>query len=363
MSGKMKALSIAKPQVIEYRNCHSSRDEGLPFGNGHFGGMVFHPPGRLVFVLNHYDVYYRTLGMYAKGKQGEVFGERELPPFALAKVEKDALEAKDTPGITYNEVLHPSMREEYGVIRTGCSHVVAGEITLQLHKGADIADRTLALDILTGMISFVIKSDAGVTRLEARVLPDKAAVCFELTVSGRPWVEAIDLSMPSIRGREVRHGAGRTDNDTSWVTGAFHGDDESPEQGNAPFRFVLAGQAGGWASESSELVVEKAQVRVSAPDQEGTFHWLTTVATEYDGPDLVPLAEKRLQGVGKALPQEKDRHSRYWRDFWNKSRVDLPDPMLELCPIRCLSDSGMWGSMRWTAPAAGGRILANRPAG
>jgi hypothetical protein len=322
----MAAQRIAKPQVIEYRNCHSSRDEGLPFGNGHFGGMVFHPPGRLIFVLNHYDVYYRTLGMYARGKQGEVFGERTLPPFALAKVEKDALEAKDTPGITYNEVLHPSMRDEYGVIRTGCSHVVAGEITLQLREGADIADRTLTLDILTGTISFVIKSDDGVTRLEARILPDKAVACLDLTVSGRPWVEAIDLSMPSIRGREVRHRAGRTDNGASWITGSFYGDDESLEQGNAPFQFVLAGQAGGWASESA---VGEAQVRVSAPDKEGTFHWLTTVATEYDGPDLVPIAEKRLQAVGRALPQEKDIHSRYWRNFWNKSRVDLPDPMLE----------------------------------
>ncbi|RKY71345.1 MAG: hypothetical protein DRP97_02245, partial [Candidatus Latescibacterota bacterium] len=301
-----RTITIAKPQVIEYRNGHSSRDEGLPLGNGHFGGMVFHPPGRLVFVLNHYDVYYRTLGMYARDKQGEVFGERDLPPFQLEKVEKDALEAKDTPGIIYNEVLHPSMRDEYGVIRTGNSHVVAGEITLQLREGADIADRTLTLDILTGTISFVIKSDDGVTRLEARVLPDRAVACLDLTISGRPWVETIDLSMPSIRGRAVRHGAGRTDNDTSWVTGAFHGDDESPEQGDASFQFVLAGQAGGWASEST---VGEAQVRVSAPDKEGTFHWLTTVATEYDGPDLASLAEKRLQAIGKALPQEKDTHS------------------------------------------------------
>ena len=243
-----QAITITKPQVVEYRNCHSSRDEGLPLGNGHFGGMVFHPPGRLVFVLNHYDVYYRTLGMYARGKQGEVFGELNMPPFALASVEKDALEAKDTPGISYVNVLHPHTRDEYGVIRTGTSHVVAGEITLRLHKDADIADRDLTLDILTGTISFIIKSDDGVTRLEARVLPDKAAVSFELTISGRPWVEAIDLSMPSIRGRDVQHRAGRTDNGTSWITGSFYGDGESPEQGNAPFRFVLAGQADGWAS-------------------------------------------------------------------------------------------------------------------
>ena len=37
-------------ETIEYRNCHSSRDEGLPLGNGHFAGMVFHPPGRLVLM-------------------------------------------------------------------------------------------------------------------------------------------------------------------------------------------------------------------------------------------------------------------------------------------------------------------------
>lgn len=321
-----QAITITKPQVIEYRNCHSSRDEGLPLGNGHFGGMVFHPPGRLVFVLNHYDVYYRTLGMYARGKQGGIFGELDMPPFASMRVEKDALEAKDTPGISYVNVLHPHTRDEYGVIRTGTSHMVAGEMTLRLHKEADIADQTLTLDILTGTISFVIESTDGVTRLEARALPDKAVICFELTISGQPWIEAIDLSMPSIRGRDVQCKAGQTDNGASWVVGSFYGDGESPEQDNEPFRFVLAGQAVGWASESA---IEEAQVRVSAPDKEGTFHWLATVATEYDSPDLVPTAEKLLQAVGKALPQEKDSHSRYWRDFWSKSRVDLPDPMLE----------------------------------
>jgi len=321
-----KLIQRGKPQVIEYRNCYCSRDEGLPLGNGHFGGMVFHPPERLVFVLNHYDVYYRTLGMYARGKQGGVFAELDMPPFTLARVEKDALEAKDTPGISYNEVLHPHTRDEYGVIRTGYSHVVAGEVTLQLREGADIADRTLALDILAGTISFMIESKDGATRLEARVFPDKDVICFDLIVSGRPWVEAIDLSIPSIRGREVRRKAGRTDWGTSWVTGSFYGDRENPEQGKGPFRFVMAGRAGGWAPESA---IEEAGVSVSAPDKEGTFHWLAIVATEFDGPDLVAIAEKRLQAIGRALPQEKDGHCRYWRNFWNKSRVDLPDPMLE----------------------------------
>ena len=184
---------IAKSQVIEYHNCHSSRDEGLPLGNGHFGGMVFHPPGRLVFIINHYDVYYRSLGMYARDKQGMVFAQHGMPPFTLKGVEKEALTAKDTPEISYNERLQPHTREEYGVIRTGTSHVVAGKITLRLHKDADITDRTLKLDILTGIITFVIKSKDGVTQLEARVLPDKAVVCMGISVSGQPWIEAIDI--------------------------------------------------------------------------------------------------------------------------------------------------------------------------
>ena len=314
------------PQTIEYRNCHSSRDEGLPLGNGHFGGMVFHPPGRLVFVLNHYDVYYRRLGVYARSREGEVFGGLDLPPFELERVEKDALEAKDTPGISYNEVLHPETRDEYGVIRTGAAHVVAGEVTLRLQEDGKLCDRSLVLDIMSGTVCFTIESGDRVTRLEARVLPDGAVLCLEFEISGEPWIEGIDLSIPTIRGRAVQRRAGRADAGISWVKGAFHGDGEGPEQGDEPFQFVVAGTASGWTPDS---IVEEAQVRLAAPATEGTFHYLTTVVTEYDSPDVLAAAERELGTVGRALPQREVDHSRYWEDFWSRSSVDLPDRMLE----------------------------------
>jgi len=182
------------------------------------------------------------------------------------------------------------------------------------------------LDVLTGKVSFVIESADGVTGLEARILPEKAVLCLEMTVSGRPWIEGFDVSIPAIRGRDIQRTAGLTDSGVPWVAGSFYDDGESAGQGNEPFRFALAGQAVDWASAS---VIDGDQVHLSAPAEEGTFGWLATVVTEYDSPDLVAEAERRLQAVGMALPQHTDRHSRYWKDFWSKSRVDLPDPILE----------------------------------
>jgi hypothetical protein len=320
------ASSFYRPQTIAYRNCHSSRDEGLPLGNGCFGGMVYCPPGRLVFVLNHYDVYYRILPMHARKRQAGIFCEHGMPPYTPESAETAALAARGKPGAIYTETLHPSMTDEYGVLRSGGVHVVAGELALRLRDGAETTDRELSLDILAGRLAFEIGSADGQARLCAWILPDRPVLCIELNQTGRPWIEGFDLAVPVSRGKDLQRTPGARSDGLVWVAGAFHGRAESAAEGDDPFRFVLAARAQGWEPHSA---IERNTVHVSAPGEPGAYAWLTTVATEFDGADPTAVASERLSALATALPAERCAHARYWAGFWARSRISLPDPMLE----------------------------------
>src|SRR5688572_17824745 len=56
----MKFASEKKRAVLVSHEPGMEFAEGFPIGNGRIGVMCFGGPARLVFVINHFDLYWRT---------------------------------------------------------------------------------------------------------------------------------------------------------------------------------------------------------------------------------------------------------------------------------------------------------------
>lgn len=80
-----------------------------------------------------------------------------------------------------------------------------------------------------------------------------------------------------------------------------------------------------WFVQKAVMGLSYAVVAATRRDGESTLLALTIVTTE-DGPDPVALGRKRVN-LATAVPYADSRaaHEAWWREFWHKSRVQLPD--------------------------------------
>jgi len=329
---------------IVYKNTKSSWDEALPIGNGHFGAMVYNPGNKLIFTINHYDVYYRKLSWYSRENKGKIFADNSKYQrlYTLKDIEQRAFEFKDKTDCNYVDVLNPERRKEYGVIRKGVAHPVSGQLEFHLkNKGILFDNKELSLNIEEAKINYKVKSENQDLNIQTIILQEPDIIISSL--KGKPLVDKIILRIPEIRNFENIRKPFIFNENISYIEGNFYGDDEDKEK-YPPFKYLIMIKLIGITGKPNIINFD---VEIKIDDQKAN-NWaiLTTVVTEYEGKDLVNLARGRLDNAEKQIEELKEKHKKYWGIFWSKSKINLPDKMLEdlwylhLYSLECSSGRG-----------------------
>lgn len=319
--------------TVPFDNAPCGWNEALPLGNGHFGGMVYYEDARLTIALNHYEVYYRKLHRYSrKYKESEApnYGRQYGRTFEQLKQRTQDLyrDPAKEPVYLYGDALSAhSMHRAYGKAPGGVSHYPTGEI--HLHPSAELDrpdDCILQLDVRQAAVRFRIEKEG--KRLEARTFMaetgDYAVTKISQTQSG--LLSAITLSVPARRYADMEVVYERLNAATFCYIGSFYPDGEDKAQ-YAPFSFIVMTRLIGAEGDFEFPASEGASIRLREAGTHVTM--LTTVVTEAQSDELLAEATRRLDRAESRIGDLEAGHLAYWRQFWARSAVSLPDKLLE----------------------------------
>ncbi len=332
---------------IDYKNTYSSWDEALPMGNGHYGGMCYlDPDDGLTFIINHYDVYYRTL--YPRPELRPSFDKVPWGDYTLDVLKQRALDAHADPNHpahnNYNAIHNPSMVSAYGTVRTGQSLIVAGRLSIIPNESILRLNRSLTrLNIEGASVDYHGEDESGTIDVHSFISPDADFLVADVRTSGDAQVSCIKLSVPLFRNVRVFPKPGSESDSVFYVENSFYcADDE--QAGRPPFHYVwmlkLVG-ASGTILETGENGFDLAIT--SETDQ---FTVVASVVSEEETNDWLGVASKRVGDAAIDTGSLRATHTRHWNEFWSKSRIQIPDKMLEtlwylhIYALACCSGEG-----------------------
>ncbi|CAN7445760.1 glycosyl hydrolase family 95 catalytic domain-containing protein [Paenibacillus sp. LjRoot56] len=338
---------------VTFENAPSSWNEALPIGNGHFGGMAYFEDNKLTLALNHYEVYYQKLHRYSqKYRKGEV------PDFSLQYgrtfEELSALAAEryrdpeQNPVFLYGDALSDnSMYRKYGKSSGGTSHYPTGEIGLFPSENLAEPDHySLGLDLEKAVIHLRVEKDLDQLDVKTRIAQDGDLVITEIKQTASSLLQSVAMSVPQGRYVDMQVGYHGLDEETFYYQGSFYPDGEDREQ-YEPFTFIVMMKMIG---AKGRIDSSTASLRIVLEDAEENITLLTTVVTEEETKDLLLTAQRRLDEASTQVEERIVHHQDYWRSFWSRSSIHLPDKMVEelwyinLYAIACCSGKG--GRMR-----------------
>jgi len=332
---------------IDYKNTYSSWDEALPMGNGHYGGMCYlDPDDGLTFVINHYDVYYRAL--YPRPEMRPCFDKVPWGDYTLDVLKQRALDAHANPDHpahnNYNAIHNPSMISAYGTVRTGQSLIVAGRLSIIPNESILRLNQSLTrLNIEEATVEYHGEDESGTIDVDSFISPDADLLVANVKTSGNAQVSCIKLSVPLFRNVRVFPKPGSECDSIFYVENSFYcADDE--QSGRPPFHYVwmlkLVGASG---------VILKAGENgfdLAITSQTDQFTIIASVVSEEETSDWMGVASKRIENASQDLGLLTETHIKHWSKFWSKSRIQIPDKMIEtlwylhIYALACCSGEG-----------------------
>ncbi|MZQ86608.1 sugar phosphorylase [Paenibacillus sp. 5J-6] len=341
---------------VIFENAPSSWNEALPIGNGHFGGMAYFEDNKLTLALNHYEVYYQKLHRYSKKyrhgegpdfthQYGRTFDElKKLAAEMYRNPEQDPL-------FLYGDALNPnSMYRKYGKPSGGSSHYPTGEIHLFPCKKLSDPDKySLSLDIERAVVQFNVEKDQDKLEVSTMIAQDGDYVITTIRQTNEVLLPSVALSVPRRRYVDMHVTYHQLDDTTFYYMGAFYPDGEEKERCD-PFSFIVMMRIIG--AKGSVVAGPEDSLRIALRDAEANLTLLTTVVTEEETEELLSTALARLTKPSAQVEVDNmvERHQAYWKSFWSRTSITLPDKMIEdlwyinLYAIACSSGKG--GRMR-----------------
>jgi len=300
---------------------------GAPMGNGRMGGMVYFP-GHFEILLNKLDIWTcrpskstlsphrRILGLLKQGDWNRLLALEQ---------EKGAGESLPKPGGSFR--LYDQA--------TG--------------KPADLTHYCQRLSLGAGQLTTAFATSSSKTSINTFYDMDSNVLCLRIRDShlAGKMIELARAEEPGLGKRAFNHDAS-----TLWIDYRFADG----------FRYVLA-----LAVDASIIRMTRERNRLRAvfnrraPDQLDLF---LTIVTSRESDDPVAQAKIILDKAVRDGFRRKRAVSRdWWRDFWKKSLIELPDKLIEnlwfyhLYQLACISrdtvapglyghwfkDEAMWG--------------------
>ena len=297
---------------VVFKNCENSWKNALPLGNGVFGAMAFYKNNALSLPLNHYEIYYNI-------------NDKVLPKDILA-----ATVDEKEPGKIHNDYLikaehnKPAEGEPFHYYRTdktikksnhdvsffSGSYPSTGELCFEFNDSLTGADSELRLDVESARVSLRIKE----LYLETFIAREDVSVT---EICGKGCVKAVAIVYPEARDRNYPTVSYREIDEKTF---AYTVNMKLSEEKSMDFAGVIRLVAATGHLCDNKIIIDSSEER---------FTVLCGIFTDWRYKSPLTDGIKMMNGYEADLEAIKDEHREYWKAFFARSGINIPDKFLE----------------------------------
>lgn len=309
---------------IIFDGCDNHWDNALPLGNGVFGCMPFFEGGQLFLPMNHYEVYYNI-------------SDSVLPKDRLA-----AMEISGDPGAVHRSVRaradfnQPTAGEPFCLYRfsrdnghvrfrggIGESYPCTGELIFSFSDRLQNGTQKLGLYIEDAYTELMLsKNDVQLTVKTITARQD--CIIHTVKQSAPDLLTEIRCTFPDYRdtkGTPPKITYRCHENGTVSYTVTRMLSEDKP--------FVFSGVIRGAGASLTIKALEGNDAVLTVSSDAAEYSIITSVCTDWRYQTLPEDAVRENEMQCEMLPALMTEHRAYWKQFFDRSSVSLPDPFLE----------------------------------
>lgn len=307
---------------ILFKGCDNHWDNALPFGNGVFGCMLFFEKDRLHMPMNHYEVYYNVSpqvlpdDIYAAGKDSVTPGAEWQSLRARAD---DNQPPEGEPFCRYG--MTRDYRAKAGNVGAFPSYPCTGELVFTFADNLKGAEQKLGLYIEEARGELSLNNGVDHVILDTMVAR-RDCILNHVKQSVTGLVSEIRISFPHYRSEKpVTIVYEQQDEHTVSYTVTRMLSEEKP--------FVFSGVLRFLGAKVALTKRDDRDATLTLTESEKEFHILTGIFTDWKYRELPKAAIEGIGCYADALDELILEHQEYWKAFFDRSSISLPDAFLE----------------------------------
>lgn len=310
---------------VHFDQCDNRWDNALPMGNGCFGGMLFFEDHRLHMPMNHYEVYHfvrknilpedirkgykppaeKGVGARQYRAQADANQMEEGMPFCYYR--EDAAEAYDP--------------EPYSEPSFSASNPSTGELVFSFGEALQEAKQSLTLYVEDAAVELVLENAS--KKLTVQTITSRQdCIINKVTQSENLLMKQIRIDMTPYRDQQPTEITYQQLGQDAFVYTVSR----VPDKADKPFVFTgilrLVGAKGTLTQndDGADIILEQT-------DRE--FYVLTGISTQWRYEDTLGEGLQKMQKFADSLEELYAEHTAYWKAFFDRSAICLPDKFLE----------------------------------
>ena len=315
---------------IMFEHCGNEWDNALPLGNGCFGAMIYYHNDALYMPMNHYEVYYNISEnvLPADKLKNHIYdrepGRRHRECLQQAE---DNQPVGEEPYSYYRVKKAESLKNPgYGAYKFSGSYPATGDLEFYFADSLKGADSRLALYVEDARVDVELERDGKKVQLET-IVARRDCTVTRICQSEIGLLKTVKLSLPPYRDRDYPDVIYQQLGDSTFAYTVRYPLGK-PEPGVDPALFTFSGilrlcGAKGRLEESSfgaDIVLEET---------EKEFHVICGIFTQWRYGDTLQEGLIKMQEYAEKLASLYEEHREYWKTFFERSAISLPDKFLE----------------------------------
>lgn len=307
---------------IIFNNTENHWDNALPFGNGIFGCMLFFEKGRLYMPMNHYEVYYNISDPLLPEDKLKAMPECKTPGSEHERCRRQADESQ--PGADGLSCLYRSSREavlnnkSYGIFKFSETFPQTGELIFSF-DGMEGGKHSLGLYLedATG----ILELEKGSKKLTLETVTAREDCIINRVRQSGDILREVRIAFPHYRDSDAPDVVyEQIDAHTVLYTLTREVSPSKTSVFNGVIRFI------GAEAELTEHCERDLAIRIRGGDE---FSIVTGIFTDWRYSDPRKAALEGIADFEKRLDGMLDEHSCYYKEFFSRSTISLPDKFLE----------------------------------
>lgn len=317
---------------VLFDNKTNSWDNALPLGNGVFGCMQYYDDGVLHTAMNHYEVYYDIDDKVLPEEQLMSAAANPNPGSEHRDILKRALDnipPKGEPMCNYGGI---TRKDAFDNSKTPVSfyatHPQTGMLTYEFSEELDNAYSKLLLSVEEAKCTFSLKKDTSFIEAQTIVAREDCIVT-RVCQSGDGMLKAVGIKFEKCRGDATKSISYEQINEKTViyrVNYSYTNETDHVEKSNHNAKFCGIIRL---VDAECKLKVQNDSAKMYISGAKKDFHIITAIFTPYRYSPLEEEAVKRTEEFAAGLDKLYEQHSEYWKGFFEKSLISIPDKFLE----------------------------------
>lgn len=324
-----------KHSVI-FKNAENHWDNALPLGNGVFGTMLYYEDGTLHMPLNHYEVYYNindSVLPSATAEEDEAFlakvkdlSDEEIAAYgeehrARRRKADGNLPPEGEPFCEYRLTREQARDPKaYGITPFSGSYPMTGDLSFSFASALADGGHSLLLDVEDASVTLSLQKEEKSLSMRTVILREDCAL-NEIEMSEAGLLSAITLSLAPYRDLDAPDITFRA---VDAHTVAYTVTRPLPPSGK-PFVFSGILRVLG----ATVTLASDAYTATLTPDGGKSITLMTGIFTDWRYADTEKEGIVQMDAWTRTLPCLKAAHADYFRAFFEKASLSLPDKFLE----------------------------------